>query len=46
VIGLHETIWVGAIGGCFVFLPALLSPVRSLQRIPDGEPEEDVLPNG
>ena len=42
VIGLHETIWVGAIGGCFVFLPALLSPVRSLEQIPDVEPEADV----
>jgi MFS family permease len=40
VIGLHETIWIGAIGGTFVFLPVLFSPVRSLQRIPDPEPDE------
>jgi MFS family permease len=40
VIGLHETIWIGAIGGAFVFLPVLFSPVRSLQRIPDPEPDE------
>jgi MFS family permease len=46
VIGLHETIWVGAIGGCFVFLPALLSPVRSLQQIPDAEPEAEVVASG
>ena len=46
VIGLHETIWVGAIGGCFVFLPALLSPVRSLEQIPDVEPEADVRASG
>ena len=40
-IGLHETIWVGAIGGLFAFVPVLLSPVRSLKRIPDPEPETD-----
>jgi MFS family permease len=37
VIGLHETIWIGAIGGTFVFLPVLFSPVRSLERIPELE---------
>jgi MFS family permease len=41
VIGLHETIWIGAIGGTFVFLPVLLSPVRSLQRIPEPEPDDE-----
>jgi MFS family permease len=40
VIGLHETIWLGAIGGTFVFLPVLFSPVRSLERIPDPEPDD------
>jgi MFS family permease len=40
VIGLHETIWIGAIGGLFVFLPVLLSPVRSLRTIPETEPED------
>ena len=39
VIGLHETIWIGAIGGLFVFLPVLFSPVRALRTIP--EPELD-----
>jgi MFS family permease len=39
-IGLHETIWIGAIGGIFVFLPILLSPVRSLTRIPEPGPED------
>jgi Na+/melibiose symporter-like transporter len=33
-IGLHATLWVGAIGGCFAFLPLLFSPVRSLVEIP------------
>jgi MFS family permease len=41
VIGLHETIWIGAIGGAFVFLPVLLSPVRSLERIPEAEPDDE-----
>jgi MFS family permease len=40
VIGLHETIWIGAIGGIFVFLPVLLSPVRSLRTIPEADPED------
>ena len=40
VIGLHPTIWVAAIGGCFVFLPVLLSPVRSIGAMP--EPLEEV----
>ena len=39
VIGLHETIWIGAIGGIFVFLPVLLSPVRRLKTIPEVDPE-------
>ncbi len=34
VIGLHETIWIGAIGGIFSFLPVLFSPVRSLREMP------------
>jgi MFS family permease len=34
--GLHETIWIGAIGGLFAFLPPLLSPVWRLREIPAG----------
>jgi len=33
-IGLHATLWVGAIGGLVAFLPVLFSPVRSLREIP------------
>jgi MFS family permease len=36
-IGLRPTLWVSAIGGLFAFIPPLLSPVRSLERIPDYE---------
>jgi MFS family permease len=32
-------IWLGAIGELFSFLPVLLSPVRSLQTMPEPEPE-------
>jgi MFS family permease len=38
-IGIRPTLWVAAIGGLFSFVPPLLSPVRSLQRIPEAEPE-------
>jgi MFS family permease len=41
-IGLRETLFVGAALGSLTFLPILLSPIRSLERIP--EPEEPVLP--
>ena len=34
VIGLHPTIWIGAIGGVFVFLPILFSPVRGIREMP------------
>ena len=33
-IGLHETIWISAIGGLFVFLPVLFSPVRGIREMP------------
>ena len=39
LIGLQATIWVGAIGSFVGFIPVLLSPVRSLQSIPDAAPE-------
>jgi MFS family permease len=37
LFGTHAAIWVGAVGGLFAFLPVLLSPVASLQRIPEYE---------
>jgi MFS family permease len=42
-IGLRETLWVAAIAGTFTVLPVLLSPVRSLKRIPEHEPTEPRL---
>jgi MFS family permease len=34
IVGLHETIWIGAIGSLFSFLPLLFSPLRSLREMP------------
>ncbi|HEY6570093.1 MAG TPA: MFS transporter [Candidatus Limnocylindrales bacterium] len=39
LIGLHATIWVGAIGGMFAFLPVATSSVRQIVRMP--EPVDD-----
>ncbi len=38
VVGVHTTVWVGAILGVFAVLPVLLSPVRSLRAIPTDDP--------
>jgi MFS family permease len=50
IIGLHQTIWVGAIGGLFVFLPVLFSPVRRIREMPapieETNVEEDLVPPG
>jgi MFS family permease len=35
VIGLHNTIWVGALGAVLAFVPVLLSPVRGIRTIPE-----------
>jgi MFS family permease len=39
-IGLRNTMWVAVIGSLFSFIPPLLSPVRSLERIPEGDEDE------
>jgi hypothetical protein len=39
-IGLHATLWVGAIGATVCFLPVALSPVRHIGEMPT-EPEHD-----
>ncbi|MGZ3631277.1 MAG: MFS transporter [Candidatus Limnocylindrales bacterium] len=45
LIGVHATIWVGAILGLGAFLPVFFSPVRGLQRIADAIAEEPPLPD-
>ncbi|HEX2068756.1 MAG TPA: MFS transporter [Actinomycetota bacterium] len=39
VIGLRPTLFLAAVGGVFVALPVLLSPVRKLRDIPEPEDE-------
>jgi MFS family permease len=41
VVGLHTTIWIGAIGGLFSFLPVLFSPVRNIREMPVPVHDED-----
>lgn len=38
-LGLRPTLWISAVGGVLAVLPPLLSPVRSLERIPEAEPD-------
>ncbi len=42
-IGLRPTLWVGAIGGMIAVLPALLTRVRTLDRIPEPEPFDEAV---
>lgn len=39
-IGLHETIWVGALGSVLGFLPVALSSVRHLREMPGSEDDD------
>jgi len=39
-IGLRPTLWVAAVGSLLAFIPPLLSPVRTLERIPEMPSEE------
>jgi predicted MFS family arabinose efflux permease len=34
-VGVHNAIWIGALGSCLPFLSVLLSRVRSLRRMPE-----------
>jgi len=34
-IGLHNTIWVGAIGSLITFIPVALSPIWQMRTMPD-----------
>jgi predicted MFS family arabinose efflux permease len=39
-IGVRATLWVGAIGMALAFLPAFLSPLRTMRELPTSyEPE-------
>jgi MFS family permease len=40
VIGLHDTIVLGAVGGLVVFVPVALSPLRQIKTMPDAVEDE------
>jgi MFS family permease len=40
IVGLHNTIWVAALGSLFVFLPVALSPVRRIVEMPEQVEDE------
>lgn len=42
LIGLHETIWIGAIGGLFSFLPVFFSPIREIGAMPEPLTDDEV----
>jgi len=42
-IGLRPTLWVAAVGSLLAFIPPLLSPVRTLERIPEMPSEEPTM---
>jgi MFS family permease len=44
IIGLHNTIWVGAIGGLVAFIPVALSSVRKIVTMPEPVDDEPVPP--
>jgi MFS family permease len=39
LIGLHNTIWVGAVGAMLAFVPVLLSPIRWIHAMPEAVEE-------
>jgi hypothetical protein len=48
-IGLRPTLWVGAIGACFCFLPMVFSPPWAIRELPEPdtvavEPDDRRLP--
>ena len=45
IIGLHNTIWVAAIGSLVAFLPVALSSVRGIVQIPEPVDEEPAGPD-
>jgi MFS family permease len=46
VIGLHATLWVGAIGASLCFLPVALSPLRHIQEMPTESEHDPSVPFG
>jgi MFS family permease len=45
-LGVHNAIWIGALGSCLPFLAVLLSPVRSLHTMPEPLAEPKPMAEG
>jgi MFS family permease len=49
-IGVRDTLLIGAIGGCFAFVPVLLSPLRTMRELPkyvsDAETADPLVESG
>ncbi len=45
IIGLHATIWVGAIGSLVSFVPVAISSVRHIQTMPEPVEDEPMAPS-
>lgn len=43
VLGLHTTIWIGALGGLLAFVPVALSPVREIVTMPEPVDGDDQI---
>jgi predicted MFS family arabinose efflux permease len=46
VIGLHATLWVGAIGASVCFVPVALSPLRHIHDMPTDSEDDPSVPLG
>jgi len=46
VIGLHATLWVGAIGASVCFIPVALSPLRHIHEMPTDSEQDPSVPLG
>jgi MFS family permease len=46
VIGLHATLWVGAIGASVCFVPVALSPLRHIHDMPTDSEDDPFVPLG
>lgn len=45
-VGVHNAIWIGALGSCLPFLSVLFSPVRSLRTMPEPLSESEPAVEG
>jgi hypothetical protein len=46
IIGLHNTIWVGAIGSIISFIPVALSPIWQIREMPESAEDGSIAQGG